>query len=140
MTGLNRVVLMGNLTRDPQIRQIPSGTSVADLGLAASEAYKNRDGKNVETTCFVDIVTWGRQAETCAEYLSKGSRVLIEGRLQLDQWESQNGEKRSKMRVRASRVQFLGSPKGSSSAKKDSVQVGIPVAGGSSAETDDVPF
>ena len=93
------------------MRYTPSGTAVADLGVAVSDTYKNRAGEIVEQTCFVDVVVWGRQAETTGEYLGKGSPVLIEGRLQLDQWENQQGEKRSKLRVKADRVQFLGSPR-----------------------------
>lgn len=107
MASINRVFLMGNLTRDPQVRQIPSGTSVADLGLAVNESYRNKSGEQVESTCFADIVVWGRQAEACGEYLSKGSAVFIEGRLQFDQWESKDGDRRSKLRVRADRVQFM---------------------------------
>jgi single-strand DNA-binding protein len=110
MASYNRVLLMGNLTRNPEIRYTPSGTAVADLGLAVNESFKNKAGETVEQTCFVDVVVWGRQAETAVEYLHKGSPVFVEGRLQLDQWESQQGEKRSKLRVRADRVQFLGSP------------------------------
>ena len=110
MASYNRVLLMGNLTRNPEIRYTPSGAAVADLGLAVNESFKNKAGETVEQTCFVDVVVWGRQAETAAEYLHKGSPVFVEGRLQLDQWESQEGEKRSKLRVRADRVQFLGSP------------------------------
>ena len=78
--------------------------------MAVNESFKNKAGESVERTCFVDVVVWGRQAETAAEYLHKGSPVFVEGRLQLDQWENQEGEKRSKLRVRADRVQFLGSP------------------------------
>lgn len=110
MASYNRVLLMGNLTRNPEIRYTPSGTAVADLGLAINESYKNKAGESVESTVFVDVVVWGRQAETSSEYLHKGSPVFVEGRLQLDQWENQQGEKRSKLRVRADRVQFLGSP------------------------------
>ena len=110
MASYNRVLLMGNLTRNPEIRYTPSGTAVADLGLAVNESFKNKAGETVERTCFVDVVVWSRQAETAAEYLHKGSPVFVEGRLQLDQWENQEGEKRSKLRVRADRVQFLGSP------------------------------
>ena len=109
MNGFNRVVMMGRLTRDPKVRELPSGTSVADLSLATSENYKKKNGEQAERVCFVDIVVWGRQAETCGEYLKKGSQVLIEGSLQLDRWEGANGEKRSKHRIRASRVQFLNS-------------------------------
>lgn len=111
MADLNRVILAGRLTRDPEVRYTPSGTAVADLGVAITDSYRNRAGEMVEQTCFVDVVVWGRQAETTGEYLGKGSPLLIEGRLQLDQWENQQGEKRSKLRVKADRVQFLGSPR-----------------------------
>jgi single-strand DNA-binding protein len=83
---------------------------VADLRLAVSEKFKNRQGELVEKPVFVDVVVWDRQAENCAKYLSKGSPVLVEGRLQLDEWTSKEGEKRSKLRVRANTVQFLGKP------------------------------
>jgi len=108
MTGFNRVVLIGNLTRDPQLRQIPSGTSVAELGLATNERYRNREGELAESTCFVDVVAWGKQAETCDQYLSKGAPILVEGRLQFDQWLNSEGQKRSKLRVRADRIRFMG--------------------------------
>ena len=108
MAAVNRVFLMGNLTRDPELRKTPSGMSVSDLGLAVSEKYKNKEGKIVESTCFADIVVWGRQAETCCEFLTKGSQVMVEGQLQLDQWQTESGEKRNRLRIRADRVQFLG--------------------------------
>lgn len=111
MGTMNRVFLMGNLTRDPVLRKTPSGVAVGDLGIAVSEKYKNKAGEEVETACFADIVVWGRQAETCSEYLGKGSAVIVEGRLHLDQWQTEVGEKRSKLRVRADRVQFLGRPR-----------------------------
>jgi single-strand DNA-binding protein len=110
MASYNRVLLMGNLTRNPEIRYTPSGTAVADLGLAINENFKNKAGETVEQTCFVDVVVWGRQAETSAEYLHNGSPVFVEGRLQLDQLENEQGEKRSKLCVRGDRVQFLGAP------------------------------
>lgn len=112
MGSVNRVILMGNLTRKPEVRHTPSGQTVADLGLAVSDSYKNKSGETVETTCFADIVVWGRQAETCEQYLGKGSAVLVEGRLQFDQWQTDAGEKRSRLRVRADRVQFVGGRKG----------------------------
>ena len=145
MANYNRVLLMGNLTRNPEIRYTPTGTAVADLGLAINENFKNKAGETVEQTCFVDVVVWGRQAETSAEYLQKGSAVFVEGRLQLDQWENQQGEKRSKLRVRADRVQFLGSPGKSTessmapaaSAPQDvAPQQPVPLAD----DDDDVPF
>ncbi|MDD4735460.1 MAG: single-stranded DNA-binding protein [Kiritimatiellae bacterium] len=109
--SLNKVFLAGNLTRDPEVRFTPSGMAVADIGLAVNESYKDTATNEwKEKPVFVDVVVWGRQAQSVGEYLTKGSPVLIEGRLQLDQWETQQGEKRSKMRVNAQRVQFVGSP------------------------------
>lgn len=109
--SLNKVFLAGHLTRDPEVRFTPSGMAVADIGLAVNESYKDTATNEwKEKPVFVDVVVWGKQAQSAGEYLSKGSPVLIEGRLQLDQWETQQGEKRSKMRVNAQRVQFLGSP------------------------------
>jgi single-strand DNA-binding protein len=108
MGAVNRVFLMGNLTRDPDLRKTASGMAVSDLGVAVSEKYRNKAGEIVESTCFADVVVWGRQAETCAQYLAKGAPVMVEGRLQLDQWQTENGEKRSKLRVKADNVQFLG--------------------------------
>jgi single-strand DNA-binding protein len=109
-TNVNRVIIAGNLTRDPEVRYLPSGTAVTEMGLAIDDSYKNKDNEMVPRTCFVDIVVWGKQGELCHKYLAKGRGALVEGRLQLDQWENQQGEKRSKLRVRADRVQFLGSP------------------------------
>lgn len=143
MSTLNRVFLMGNLTRDPEVRYTPSGTAVGDLGLAVNETYKNKSGETVESTVFVDVEVWSRQAETCAEYLYKGSPVFVEGRLKLDQWENQQGEKRSKLRVRADRVQFLGSPKRDDAAgdvpQSDSESAPEPPPA-APADSDDIPF
>jgi len=113
MASLNRVFLIGNLTRDPEIRHTPKGTAVGDLAMAMNMVYRTQDGTDKEEVCYVDVVVWGRQAETCKEYLTKGSPIFVEGRLQLDQWETQQGEKRSRLRVRAERVQFLGRASGS---------------------------
>jgi single-strand DNA-binding protein len=114
MASLNKVFLIGNLTRDPELRHTPKGLAVGDLAMAINMSYKTADGSEKEEVCYVDLVVWGRQAETCKEYLSKGSPIFVEGRLQLDQWESQQGEKRSRLRVRAERIQFLGSARGGS--------------------------
>ena len=111
MASMNRVFLAGNLTRDPVLRKTSSGTAVADLGLAVTETYNNKEGQQVESTCFADVVVWGRQAEICQEYLGKGSPVLIEGRLETDSWQTDKGEKRSRLQIRADRVQFLGRPR-----------------------------
>lgn len=124
MSGFNRVVLLGNVTRDPTLRQTPGGTAVLDLGLAVNEAYRNAAGETVERACFVDVVTWGKQAENCERYLRKGRPVLVEGRLQLDQWTTEGGEKRSRIRVKADRVQFLGGGKpAAASADRDTAGV-----------------
>ena len=150
MASFNRVLLMGNMTRDPEVRYTPTGTAVADLGLAVNESYKNKAGDMVESTCFVDVVVWGRQAETAAEFLRKGSPVFVEGRLQLDQWESPQGEKRSKLRVRADRVQFLGGSRGdandSTPVPASATQAApapshpTPQAATDNFDEDDVPF
>ena len=107
MASFNRVVLVGNLTRDPELRYIPSGTAVSEIGLAVNDRVKKND-QWVDETTFVDVTLWGRTAEVANEYLSKGSSVLIEGRLKLDMWEK-DGQKRSKLRVVAEKMQMLGS-------------------------------
>jgi single-strand DNA-binding protein len=108
MASYNRVILVGNLTRDPEIRYLQSGMAVADIGLAVNDRRKNANGEWVEETTFVDVTFWGRTAEVAGEYLSKGSPVLVEGRLKLDRWESKDGQKQSKMRVVCERMQMLG--------------------------------
>ncbi|MDX6767289.1 MAG: single-stranded DNA-binding protein [Candidatus Methylacidiphilales bacterium] len=120
MASLNRVFLIGNLTRDPEIRHTPKGTAVGDLAMAINMSYRTAEGAEKEEVCYVDIVVWGRQAEICKDYLSKGSPIFVEGRLQLDQWESNQGEKRSRLRVRAERIQFLGRGSGSGGASRTS--------------------
>lgn len=108
MASLNKVFLLGNLTRDPDLRALPSGAAVCEFGIAVNRRYTAGNGQEVEEPCFVDIVVWGRSAESCRQFLEKGSQVMIEGRLQLDQWEDRNGGgKRSRLRVVAEQVQFL---------------------------------
>lgn len=106
MASFNRVILVGNLTRDPEIRYIPSGTAVSEVGLAVNDRVKRGD-QWVDEATFVDVTLWGRTAEIANEYLSKGSPVLIEGRLKLDRWEKE-GQKHSKLRVVGERLQMLG--------------------------------
>ena len=106
--SLNKVLLMGNLTRDPEVKYTPKGTAVCDLGLAVNDSYKAQDGTIKETVTFVDIEVWGRTAENCKQYLTKGRPIFVEGQLRLDQWETPQGEKKSRLKVRADRVQFLG--------------------------------
>jgi single-strand DNA-binding protein len=108
MASFNRVILVGNLTRDPELRYIPSGTAVTEIGLAVNDRRKNSAGEWVDETTFVDVTLWARSAEVASEYLSKGSPVLIEGRLKLDTWETGDGQKRSKLRVVGERMQMLG--------------------------------
>ncbi len=121
MPSLNKVFLAGNLTRDPELRYTPGGTAVAQFGLAVNRRFRNREGQMQEEATFIDIEVWARQAETTSEYLSKGSPVLIEGRLKLDTWQSkQTGERRSKICVVGERVQFLGSRKKSEARDADS--------------------
>jgi single-strand DNA-binding protein len=110
--SLNKVLLMGNLTRDPEVKYTPKGTAVCDLGIAINDSYKAQDGTIKETVTFVDVEVWGRTAENCKQYLTKGRPVFVEGQLRLDQWETPQGEKKSRMKVRADRVQFLGGAPG----------------------------
>jgi len=112
MASVNKVMLIGNLTRDPEVRYTPKGSAVADIGLAINRYFTLENGEKREETTFVDVVLWGRQAELAQQYLSKGRPVFIEGRLQLDSWEDKtSGQKRSKLRVVGENMQFLGSPK-----------------------------
>jgi single-strand DNA-binding protein len=108
MANLNKVFLIGNLTRDPELRYIPSGTAVATFTLATGRAYTLASGEKREETCVVRCVSWARQAELCGEYLSKGSPVFVEGRLQSRSWETPDGQKRSTIEVVVQNIQFLG--------------------------------
>ena len=107
MASFNKVMLMGNLTRDPELRYTANGSAVTSFGLAVNRKFKQGDDWK-EDVCFVDITVWGKQGENCAEYLSKGRPVFVEGRLQFSSWES-DGQKRNKLDVVANTVQFLGS-------------------------------
>jgi len=110
MADLNKVFLMGRLTFDPELRRTPSGIAVTELRMATTRSWPGRDGERREETLFIDVTVWDRQAETCCQYLRKGSSVHVEGFLRMDNWEDKNtGEKRSKIRVSADRVQFLDS-------------------------------
>jgi|SRR5580704_862777 single-strand DNA-binding protein len=110
MANLNRVLLIGNLTRDPEVRYTPKGTPVTEIGLAVNRIYSGEDGEKKEETTFVDVTLWARQAEIAGQYLKKGRPVFIEGRLQLDTWDDkQTGQKRSRLRVVAENIQLLGS-------------------------------
>ena len=108
MASFNKIILMGNLTRDPELRVTPNGTSICKFGLATSRTYTTQDGTQREETTFVDVDVFGRQAEVIAKYMTKGRPILVEGRLRFDQWETQTGEKRSKHNVVLETFRFVG--------------------------------
>jgi len=137
---MNRVFLAGNLTRDPELKQTNNGMAVADLGVAVNERYKNRNGEQVERVCFTDVVVWGRQAETCTQYLTKGAPVLVEGRLQLDRWENADGQPRSKMLVCANRVQFIGRGHTGGGTSDDAQREPVPAGVADDVPDKDLPF
>ncbi len=112
MASYNKVILIGNLTRDPQMSYLPSQTPVVEFGLAVSRKWRASDGQMREDTCFIDCRSMGKQAETINQYFNKGKPILVEGRLQFDQWEGKDGTKRSKHRVFVERFSFVGSPTG----------------------------
>ncbi len=143
MASYNRVILVGNLTRDVDVRFTKTGTPVTDLGLAVNDRVK-RGEEWVDETTFVDVTLWGRTAEIAGEYLSKGSQVLIEGRLKLDTWE-QDGQKRHKLHVVADRMQMLGSKGGGGGSKRnnDAAAEEAVASSGDNFETapqDEIPF
>jgi single-strand DNA-binding protein len=148
MASYNRVILLGNLTADPELRYIPSGTAVTELRMAVNDRRKNANGEWVEETTFVDVTLWGRTAEVATEYLNKGSSVLIEGRLKLDTWEK-DGKKNSKLRVVGDRMQMLGGrgggggggggPRGRSEAQPAAQGVGHDESEAPPPD-DDIPF
>jgi single-strand DNA-binding protein len=108
MANFNKALLMGNLTKDPELRYTPQGTAVVNLRLAVNRKWRDKNQEMKEETCFITAVVWDKQAETCNQYLHKGSPIFVEGRLQSRSWEDNAGQKRSVVEVRAERVQFLG--------------------------------
>ena len=146
MSNFNKVLLMGNLTRDPELRYTAGGTAIARFGMAINRMYKAQDGEQKKETCFVDVSMFGRRAEVISEYFSKGSSIFIEGRLRFEQWESQDGQKRSKLSVMAENFEFVGSAQKSSASsefieEKVPMQSEKPVTGDNvDNNIDDVPF
>jgi len=147
--SVNRVFLAGNLTRDPQVRFFANERAVADFGLAVNRRYRSQDGEQKEETTFVDCEAWGRTAELVGQYLTKGRAALVEGRLKFDSWEDKDGNKRNKLKVVASNVQFLDSRGGgdsggdggggdSQSAPQSDAGASVPPAG--DAGDDEPPF
>lgn len=121
MANLNRVLLIGNLTRDPELRVTPKGTAICQFGLAISRSFKDESGQTREEATFVDIEAWGKQGETIAKYCTKGRQLFVEGRLRFDQWEDkQTQQKRSKLKVVLENFQFLGSREGGPGASAGS--------------------
>lgn len=111
MASLNKVLLIGNLTKDPELRYTPNGTAVTNLRIAVNRKFKDRSGELKEDTCFITVTAWDKQAEICNQYLQKGRAVFVEGILQSRSWETGEGQKRSTIDVRAERIQFLGGPR-----------------------------
>lgn len=120
MASLNKVFLIGNLTRDPELRYTPSGLAVVNLRLAVNRRYKDRNGELKEEVCFVTVTAWDKQAEVCNQYLAKGKPVFVEGRLQSRSWETTDGQKRNVLDIRAERIQFLGSGKAETATPHES--------------------
>jgi len=125
MAQFNKVIFLGNLTRDPEMRNLPGGTPVCTLGLASNRSFTTQNGEKKEDVCFIDVVVFGKPAESCGQYLTKGRQVLIEGRLQYRTWEKDD-RKHNKHEIVADRVQFIGGPKGK--------------AAGAAADEEEVPF
>ncbi|MBK1856527.1 single-stranded DNA-binding protein [Verrucomicrobiaceae bacterium 5K15] len=162
MASFNKVTLMGNVTRDIELRYTPKGTAVADIGLAMSRVRNGENGERIEETTFVDITLWGRTAEIAHQYSGKGKPLFVEGRLQLDTWDDkETGKKRSKLKVVGENIQLLGSPGGGGgggnqgnpnqgggnryqgdgqSPQQSAPQGGSPAQGGNFDDGDDIPF
>lgn len=127
MSSFNKVILMGNLGRDPELKYTQSGMAVCKFSIATTEKWKDKaSGEMKEDTCWVDVTAWGKLGETCAEYLKKGRKALIEGKLKLEKWEDKDGGKRSKHSVTAEQVRFVGSKQeGESSAQAAEEEVSL---------------
>ncbi len=137
MAGLNKVMLIGNLGRDPELRYTQSGQAVANFTLATNEQWTNKNGEREERTEWHRIVVWGRQAEICGEYLSKGRQIYVEGRLQTREWEDREGNKRNTTEISANKVLMLG-PRGEASTEV--TQSAEPTGPPPGPENDDIPF
>ena len=146
MATVNKVMLIGNLTRDPELRYTPQGSAVCEFAIALNNSYTSKQtGQKVEEVSFIDIVAWARTAEICAEYLKKGRQVFVEGRLKQDRWESPEGKKMNKIRVIAENVQFLGARPGGAGPGGGAAPAGSepapePPADAAPPPGDDVPF
>lgn len=144
MANFNKVLLMGNLTRDPQLTYLPSQTAVVDFGIAVNRRWTSKGGEKREDTCFVDCRAFSRQAENINKYLKKGSPLFVEGRLDFESWTAQDGTKRSRHRVTVENFRFMGAPAGATEQRHSNATVDsqIPANKGSEidAGADDIPF
>jgi single-strand DNA-binding protein len=144
MASFSKVILMGNLTRDPELRAIPSGTQVCSFDLAMNRVYTTQAGERKEEVCYMTIVVWGKQGENCAQYLKKGRQALVEGHLQQRSWTTPEGQKRSKLEVVAERVQFLGDGRGTRTTSAPDADADspayVPEADSPAPLDDEVPF
>jgi single-strand DNA-binding protein len=142
MANFNKVFLIGNMTRDPQLSYLPSQTAVVDFGLAVNRNWTDKDGQKREDTCFVDCRAFGKPAETINKYMKKGNPILVEGRLTFDSWTGQDGTKRSKHRITVESFQFLGgSPRSDGSGSGSSQNAGADDYSSNETEGgDDIPF
>ena len=140
MSDYNKVIMMGRLTAKPELRFTPSGTAVANLRLASSESFKTQAGEEKERALFIDVVVWQKQAETCAEYLVKGQRVLVEGRLEMRTWETADKQKRTNYEIRTNRVMFLEKPRGGGGAASDDRPLPDDNDAPAPDDNDDIPF
>ena len=138
MPNFNKVYLMGNLTRDPEMRTTPSGTSVCQFGMAVNRNYNNSNGERQEETTFVDIEAWGRQAETISKYVNKGNPLFVEGRLKLDTWENNEGEKRSRMKVVLEVFEFISQRGEGGGFSNGSVPDARPISSAPTQKSEDI--
>ena len=137
MASFNRIIIMGNLTRDPEHKQLPSGQAVTRLGIASNRQYKNKQtGSMVQEVCFIDVDVYGPQADSCRQYLQKGRPVLVEGRLKFDSWQTSDGQTRSKHSIIADRVVFVqGSQSSEAELPLEGLEAGVSQEFGSAAKT-----
>jgi single-strand DNA-binding protein len=142
MAGINKVILIGNLGRDPELRYTKGGQAVANFSVATSESWSNREGNREERTEWHRVVAWGRTAELCAQYLSKGRTVYVEGSLRTREWEDREGQKRQTQEIHALTVQFLGGPRGSGGSRGGAEPEGSagPEGDGGPPPGEDIPF
>jgi len=140
MATVNKVMLLGNLTRDPQLSYLPSGTAVVEFGLAINHKYKGQDGSIKEDPCFVDCQAYGKSAETLNKYCRKGNTLFVEGRLKFDSWTKQDGSKVSKLRVNVENFQFMGTPNKGQTDRNGDVPPEEPVTSSGDYANEDIPF